>query len=249
MNEPKRRKGPMTAEEAVARHANDPEYQAMIRAKEAERQRAIARDREAETPLVEELHEAGIDVPTVGALTRWEEPYPTAIPILLEWFPRIGNFQSKRVILGTLRVKWARKQVVPALLEEFRRAEGDHELRWEIAEVVEWIADKSFYEDILALVQDPANGRDRQMLVLALGRLGDTSTVPILLDLLKDEGLRSYAIEALGRLKAQEARAAIAPYATHPDSWVRQKAKQALAKIDRAATKPHLPSEPSEGRG
>lgn len=137
VSERKRAKGPITARELRAELANDPAYQAMIRAKEEERLRLVEETRQAELPVLDALRQAGCEVERVGYLERTGEPFPEAIPILLEWLPRITHENARRNIISTLRQKWARHEVVPALLEEFRRAEGEAGLRSEIAGAIE----------------------------------------------------------------------------------------------------------------
>ena len=61
-------------------------------------------------------------------------------------------------------------------------------------------------QDYLRIVSDPTFGRNRQMLVLLLGKLKEESAIPVLIDLLEDEEVRLHAISALGQFKREEFR-------------------------------------------
>jgi HEAT repeat protein len=69
--------------------------------------------------------------------------------------------------------------------------------------------------------------------VAALGnmRRARDQVLPTLLTLLDDDDIAGYAIMALGKLKASEARSAIEPFIHHREPWVRKEAKKALDKI------------------
>ena len=58
--------------------------------------------------------------------------------------------------------------------------------------------------------------------------------VELLFDLLHDEDMAPQAMITLGNLREPRARRAIEPFLRHPDAWVRQQAKRAVAKIDKA---------------
>jgi HEAT repeat protein len=51
--------------------------------------------------------------------------------------------------------------------------------------------------------------------------------------LIDDHDVGVSAMIALGKLKAHTARPLVERFLAHPDSWVRQEAKKALARIDR----------------
>jgi hypothetical protein len=58
--------------------------------------------------------------------------------------------------------------------------------------------------------------------------------IPVLLDLLKDEGVCGHALSALARLKPSSARPHIEPFLNHPKAHVMNIAKKAIARIDKA---------------
>ena len=203
------------------------------------RRQRILENLEASKPVLAELRQAGITVEWISDLYNKRFDYRSAIPILLNWLPRVENPAVKEAIVRALSVSWARKTEAPVLLvEEFRKAKGKSALNWAIGNgpfIV--VADDSVLDDIVDLIRDETYGKAREMLVIALGRMKTPEVKYTLIKLLDDENLAGYAIMALGRLKIQEARPAIERFLTHSKSWVRREAKRALAKIDRMSGK------------
>src|SRR5690242_13923443 len=74
----------ISATELMARLQNDPEYQRKVQAAEAERQVRVQALRLAEQPIVADLRAVGIQVDSVWDLVNTSDPYPAALPILME---------------------------------------------------------------------------------------------------------------------------------------------------------------------
>lgn len=85
----KKRSGGMTAAELMAQLSE--EYQRRTRAAEEKRQRRVRELRRAEQPIVDDLRKAGVDVSSVWDLVNRSEPYPAALPVLLEHLKRGGH--------------------------------------------------------------------------------------------------------------------------------------------------------------
>ncbi|HEY6740971.1 MAG TPA: hypothetical protein VI110_01340 [Lapillicoccus sp.] len=96
-----RGQGGMTAEEFVARLAQDTEYQAAKAAFEAELEERDREWRLAERPVVADLRAAGVEVDSAWDLVNTSEPYPDALPVLLEHLERGGY--PDRVMEGLAR--------------------------------------------------------------------------------------------------------------------------------------------------
>lgn len=208
--------------------------------RDREQREGIARNLRDEVPVVQALRKAGFRVNSIQKLPAGYPGFEQAVPILMEWLPRVSNVDIKMAIVDKLAGKWA-KAAGPLLVDEFRRARADRELpnshvplRWRIGNALEAINDKRLYDDILALVADGQYGINRQMLVLSLGRIGDERAVPVLVSLLKDETLRGHAIRSLGKLKAKQAKDVIEPCLNDPNSWIRKEASKALKRIGEA---------------
>ena len=90
----KKPSGGVTAAELMALKAEklrtDPAYRAQTEAVEAERQERSRELRRAEQPIVADLRAARVDVESVWDLVNTSEPYPDALPILLNHLQRGG---------------------------------------------------------------------------------------------------------------------------------------------------------------
>lgn len=84
----------MTAAELMAlkeeMRRTDPVYRAQVEAVEAERQEWVQKLRRAEQPIVDDLRAAGVEVTSVWDLVNTADPYPKALPILLDHLERGG---------------------------------------------------------------------------------------------------------------------------------------------------------------
>jgi len=230
MTHPTRSNTDVTAEELMAELEADPEWVARRDAREQQRQHRIEEyDREA-APLRAELAKAGFRVDSIDDLHNQRLDYRDAIPILLEWLPRIENRNVKESVVRALTVKWAKPTAAPLLVAEFRRADDSSELglRWAIGNALAEVAGDSVFEEVAALAEDRRFGRSREMVALALGNMKDPRAVKILRGLLADEDVAGHAVMALGKLRAKEAREDIEPFLKHPKAWIRKEASKAL---------------------
>ncbi len=104
MSSPKLPKGPISAAELARLKEemlrNDPEYRAKVEAVEAERQERARRLRDAEQSVVADLRSAGVQVDSVWDLVNTSDPYPAALPVLVEHFERGGYPERVMESLG-----------------------------------------------------------------------------------------------------------------------------------------------------
>lgn len=80
----------VSATDLIAELQKDPEYQRKFQAAEAERQKRAQLLREAEKPIVADLRAAGIGVDSVWDLVNTSDPYPDALPVLMDHLERGG---------------------------------------------------------------------------------------------------------------------------------------------------------------
>ena len=196
-------------------------------------------------PLVDDLAAAGVEVSDLWELVNARTAnYPEAVPVLLDWLEhvdeRVAEADRRRLRDGLIRaltVPSARPQAAPLMIDLFKRADDPTGFgeRWVIGNALGVVADDSYVDELAALASDRRYGKGRQMLVLGLARFRDPRIVPLLIDLLDDDDVVGHAAEALGRLKAVEARPALEPLLADERPVVRREAKKALAKIGRAA--------------
>ena len=123
--------------------------------KERQRQRIIAINRQASAPLLTDLAQAGFDLEWVSDLYSKKLNYKDAIPVLLQWLPRIENLDVKEDIVRALSVPWAKHTAAPKLLvEEFRKPVINPGLKWAIGNALSVVADDDVLNDIVGLIQD-----------------------------------------------------------------------------------------------
>jgi hypothetical protein len=233
MNSEHNKRRRKTAAQLMSELQRDPAYVAKEHADEEKRREAMRKYTESAEPLLAALSRAGFSVSSIRELRQQDRAYQIAIPILLEWLPRISDATVKEDIVRTLSVPWAGPSVVPVLVEEFKRADDTigAGLRWGIANALEIVAGDSDFDVINDLVRDKRYGKAREMLALSLGNMKREAAVDTLIELLEDDQVFGHAMVALGRLKAQKARQRIEALVQHPTAWVRREAKRALTAI------------------
>jgi hypothetical protein len=159
--------------------------------------------------FVEDLERAGVSVESPWDLVKTKDPYPRAIPVLLDWLDRLdvevplyARESFREALVRSLAVKEARGTAAPALIAQFRRRDARH--RWEVGNALSVVADEAVFDDVAELLRDASYGNDRQMLALAIGRMHDPRAEGVLLAALHD-----------------------------PRAWVRAEARRALEKFGR----------------
>lgn len=187
-------------------------------------------------PLFEkELKNLGFEFETsnqaVGLIPKYKK---LILPISIKYYQLAKEFEKpneQNHFMRFLRIKGL-DEIIPMLLEDYYSEKTEDLTRWFISECIYEIRSKNFVKEYLDIVSNKMFGRNRQMIVLLLGKLKEESAIPILIKLLEDEEVCLHAISALGNFKREEFR----PYferfqnSTHP-GW-RKYAKAALKKLD-----------------
>jgi hypothetical protein len=191
----------------------------------------------AEAPILVELTAAGFPIAHVQDLYQIPLNYRSAIPILIDWLPRVDNPDVLETVVRALSVLWARPAAAQPLIDLYHRLTNDDSLKWAVGSAIGIVADRSVLDQLVAIVQDRTNGRSRQEIVEdALGRLGDPAVIDALLGLLDDPLVMGHAVVALGKLHPAQARSRLVPLLHHDESWIRRAAKTAIFRIDRETT-------------
>jgi HEAT repeat protein len=191
--------------------------------------------------LSSDLGAAGVAVDDVWQLVNARtDQYPEAVPVLLDWLahldervPAPDRPRLRDGLIRALTVKSARPVAAPLMIELFKRADDPTGFgeRWVLGNAIGVVADESHLDELMSLAADRSYGKGRQMLVVGLSRFRDPRVVKLLVDLLGDDDVVGHAAEALGKLKAADARAALEPLLGDRRPVVRREAKKALAKI------------------
>ena len=193
--------------------------------------------------LLDDLRAVGTEVNDVWELVNTRDPYPRAIPVLMDWLAHLEERgvalhalpKLREGIVRALTVREARPVAAPLLIGEFRAAAlGDSLLGWEIGNALGVVADDSCFAEIAELVREPSYGTARQMLAMeALGRMKEPDATTVLLELLNDTGVNGHAIAGLAKRRDERARPAFERFLDDERAWVRKEAKKGLTRLDR----------------
>ena len=156
------------------------------------------------------------------------------LPIAIKYYQlakQLQKYNEQNHFLSFFQFKGI-EEVVPMLIEDYYSEKTQDLTRWFISDCIYQIRSKSFVKEYLDIVSSRIFGRNRQMIVLLLGKLKEERAISTLLDLLEDEEVRLHAICALGEFKREEFRCHFERFqnSTHP-GW-RKYAKKALKKLN-----------------
>ena len=189
-----------TAAELIAELEIDPGHRARRGARQRAHLERVAGGLRALAPLHRDLAKAGIVVGHVDELRQSGQRYDAAIPILLEWLPRLKDAVDREVVVRALSVPWAGDKAMRTLLARFRATpNAEFQLKWAIGNGIEILASGAYFAEMAALARDTAHGKARQMVVLGLGKFHTAESRQILTGLLDDADVRDHAAEALER--------------------------------------------------
>jgi hypothetical protein len=246
----RKKRGPVTAGELIARLESDPDY--VARRDEYMRQwrAAVEENIRAAAPVEADLRKAGVHVSSVNDLIYCRlRDVPAAIPVLLRWLPKMENLDIKDCIIRALTDKAARPLAAPALIEEFRKNISDLDVKWAIGNALSVVSDDLVFEDLVELLRDKRHGAAREGLALALLNVkrpeNRARAEEALLEVAGErpgQGLDAdytavYAVRALARMRSSRAKPLISRLLDHPERDVRKTAERALASIEKAEQK------------
>lgn len=161
----------MNATEFIAQLQRDKEYQAKDAAFEAELQERVRALRVAEQPIVADLRAAGVEVDSVWDLVNTSDPYPAALPVLMDHLERGGY--PDRVMEGLGRAMGVEPAVtfwdrLKSLYLGSRNA-GEEE---GTAVALAACAKKEHLDDLVGFLSIEARGESRIYFLRPIRRLG-----------------------------------------------------------------------------
>jgi hypothetical protein len=111
-------------------------------------------------PLVDALSTAWRPVNSIGELLQTSEPYPQAIPVLVDHLRRPYHASIKDVIARALTVKEARGPLAQIVLEELKSMDAVHNsdeegYRFALANALVTIGDSSMQTDVVDMMNNP----------------------------------------------------------------------------------------------
>jgi HEAT repeat protein len=183
-------------------------------------------------PLIEELHALGYDVATPEDLPRTGRRYRDAVPLLLEWLPRLDDIAARESAVRALSVQWARPDAIGPLLREFELSDAET-YRWAVGNALSVVADDSAFDDLARIVRDRKYSKAREMVAVALGNMKKRRDEArrVLTELLVDEELVQHALLGLETLGDPASLPAVERLLTHDDRWIRACAKKAAGEL------------------
>jgi tetratricopeptide (TPR) repeat protein len=213
----------------------------------------------ASAHVVEQLRAAGLDVAEFSGWSRQRLPSAAAIrtaaPILARALGRTNHPGVQGAIVTALtdpRVRTTSIATLP-LIDFYRRvtdpAGAGHDGLAELtARALAILAHDEHLEDVADLVRDPRRGRHRLWLLQAVGRMKRPEAVDLGLEMLADDEMRPWAVRALGDLRSERARSALAEMASRPrprsrndeaelERTVIDLARRAIEKLDKATVR------------
>ena len=193
-------------------------------------------------PIDEELRSIGL--PSVVELDHRKTKYKAAIPILLRWLFKVELNHSRHILLGMLQRPWAGPQAARPMIQAFHMSEPGqpfYHWKWEIGAILDYVANDSIADDLIAIVQDKTHGHDRIMAVSAVARLKDPRAAGVLIELLNDPDVILGALDGLQKLAPAEARPHLVLLMDRKEPWVRRQAQKAINKIDKKHPGDHPP--------
>lgn len=184
-----------------------------------------------ETTILRRLSAVGYEYESLAALRTSGRRYRDAIPTLLCALASTNDIKLKIEIVRALSVPWAKPSATGPLVEEFRRATDEKDLRWIIGNALEVVWDDDHFSELVEIATDRRLGRAREMVVLGFRRSKRAEAGDVLIGLLDDPTVNGHAASALRRLKLPRARTYLEPLLTDKRAWVRKEAERALAAL------------------
>lgn len=191
----------------------------------------------AEGLILEQLREVGYEVCSLAGLRHLGVRYRKAVPILIAALPTTSAPATLMELVRALTVPWAKPAATRPMITAFETVPATpgaslNSLRWAVGNALEVVWDDEFFDALVSLACDRAYGRDREMIVLGLGRSKKPEAGSILIELLDDPAVSGHAVKALRKLRAPEARSGLERMLGDDRAWVRKEAQRALAALD-----------------
>jgi hypothetical protein len=168
---------------------------------------------DAAEPLIQDLRDAGFEVYDLRDWSARRLPSAAAVkaaaPVLLRRFEETDDVELKTTIAGALNDRRFRRYATGPLIAEFRRLRGvgrQRMLKDRVAAAIATLARDEHFEDIAALLRDPAHGHYRSYLTWTLPHMKTDEAVDVALELLEDDELHTDALRALAELRSRRTR-------------------------------------------
>ena len=191
------------------------------------------------TLVRERLRSAGLCVDSVYDLVNRRIDYRSAIAVLVGLLGEVREPRLKEGIVRALTTRWAVGLANRAMLSEFEANEAntpiDASVKWAIGNAISEIAETNDLDTVERLIKNTKHGKARQMLAMALARIGGERAEDILLKVANDSDMTGHCIIALGRMKSRRALGVLRVLERSDNAWWRKEARSAIKEIGRSA--------------
>ena len=166
-----KKRGAISATEFMAELQQDQDYQKRKAAHDAEQKARVAVFRTAEQPIVDDLRRVGFEIKSVWDLVDTDDPYPMALPVLLEHLERGGY--PDRVLESLARALAVKPSMIywSRLRERYLRAAGPGE-KTGLAAALAASATSENLPQLVDLLNETSLGGSRILLLSAILRVG-----------------------------------------------------------------------------
>lgn len=185
----KRSKGITAAESNALREEQmrtDPSYRAEVEAYEAELEERARKLKDAEKPIVRDLRSVGVEVSSVWDLVNTSEPYPEALPVLLEHLKRGGYPDRVMESLGSALAVKPAAYAWETLRELYLSAAGGRGEEEGIAVALAASATSEHLEGLIALLKENSRSDTRIHFLRPIKRVGGQRGRQVLESLVED---------------------------------------------------------------
>lgn len=188
--------GVTSADDLLDMLADDRQWIAARAERDAKREQLAAGWREAEKPLLEELRRAGVGVDSTWDLVNTSDPYPEALPILLEHLRRDYPDRVREGMARALAVQPA-GYAWDELVSLYRQEPDGTDAKDGLAVAVSGAFPSERFDDLIELAKDREQGRSRILLLRAISRLRRPEATAALRELASDPDLEVEATHLL----------------------------------------------------
>lgn len=182
--------------------------------------------------LIQEVREKGVEITNINDLMKINMRYRDLIPILLKHLNEVTDECDKEFIVRCLGVKGFVEATRPLISEFYNSKNVTY--KWAIGNSLSIISDRESLKDLIKIVQEKDHGIARQMIVDGLGTYNSDEIKAVLVSLLNDDEVVGHAISGISKIGEKALIKHIEPFLAHKVKWVRDEAKKAIKKLEKA---------------
>lgn len=152
------------------------------------------------------------------------------VAIVLKYIVEVDDESDKEVLVRCLGVKGF-TEATDTLIREFHSSTNTS-YKWAIGNTLSIIGDPNSLSQLEEIAQDVRHGITRQMVVIAIGKLKNNSSIPLLVRLLNDEEVAGHAIMALSNFNDPSLLPYVRPFTDNRAKWISREAQKMIKKLD-----------------